>query len=312
MADNNQNWRNQSQQSGHDWDQNRNRYNQENESRNRENSGSYYGHAGYGYGAQDRDRFENEGYGSYNNDYENRVRYGNQQNDWRERQQRNQGQGSNWDRDQELGSTSNDYNSNRRQRNTGSGYSSQYGMENYGDSSTSGYRQNYGQWGYEGPGAGAGYYGNRGYRDQNYGKGREHDRDWWDKTKDEVSSWFGDEDAERRRRRDRVMSENYRGKGPKDYRRSEDRIREDVCDRLTDDYMLDATNIQIQVQGDEVVLSGSVNTREQKRRAEDIVDSISGVKNVENRIRVNPGSEGYTSGAIGTSSEKVRLSKDDK
>ena len=38
MADNNQNWRNQSQQSGHDWDQNRNRYNQENESRNRENS----------------------------------------------------------------------------------------------------------------------------------------------------------------------------------------------------------------------------------------------------------------------------------
>jgi osmotically-inducible protein OsmY len=122
----------------------------------------------------------------------------------------------------------------------------------------------------------------------NYGNANQggYDRGWWERTKDEVSSWFGDDDAERRRNRDQQQSGGYRGKGPKDYQRSEDRIREDVCDRLTDDDMLDATNINVQIQGNEVVLTGTVNSREQKRRAEDLVESISGVRNVENRIRV--------------------------
>lgn len=36
-----------------------------------------------------------------------------------------------------------------------------------------------------------------------------------------------------------------------------------------------------------MVLTGSVNSKEAKRRAEDLVESISGVRNVENRIRVD-------------------------
>jgi osmotically-inducible protein OsmY len=32
-----------------------------------------------------------------------------------------------------------------------------------------------------------------------------------------------------------------RGRGPKNYQRSEERIREDVCDRLSDDYLIDAS-----------------------------------------------------------------------
>ncbi|TCJ14448.1 BON domain-containing protein [Flaviaesturariibacter flavus] len=79
----------------------------------------------------------------------------------------------------------------------------------------------------------------------------------------------------------------FRGRGPRDYHRSEERIREDVCDRLTDDDWLDASHVQVQVQGNEVILSGEVNSREEKRRAEDVVESISGVQHVENRIRVN-------------------------
>lgn len=127
----------------------------------------------------------------------------------------------------------------------------------------------------------------------NYGNANQggFDRDWWDKTRDEVSSWFGDEDADRRREMDYRMNSgsNYRGRGPKDYNRSEDRIREDVCDRLTDDTWLDASEVQVEVKGKDVILSGTVNNRNQKRRAEDLVESISGVKNVENRIRIgNP------------------------
>ena len=154
----------------------------------------------------------------------------------------------------------------------------------------------------------------RNRHDSNYGNagGGRNDRDWWDRTKDEVSSWFGDDDAERRRNRDHMNTGGgYRGRGPKDYHRSEDRIREDVCDRLTDDDMLDATNIQVQIQGDNVILSGTVHNREQKRRAEDLAESISGVRDVENRIRVHQ-NESYGSNSserpeqTGTTNEIIR------
>lgn len=112
-----------------------------------------------------------------------------------------------------------------------------------------------------------------------------HDRDWWDRASDEVASWFGDDDAERRRRRDE--QENHRGRGPKGYQRSDERIREDVNDRLTDDPWVDASDIEVTVNNREVILSGEVHDRSAKRRAEDIAERVLGVQNVENRIRVN-------------------------
>ena len=118
------------------------------------------------------------------------------------------------------------------------------------------------------------------------GRNRDQDRGWWDKTKDEVSSWFGDDDAERRRRMDESQAP-HRGKGPKGYTRSDERIKEDVNDRLSDDPYVDASEIEVTVKNCEVTLTGTVNSRNEKRRAEDVVDSISGVKNVENRLRVN-------------------------
>ncbi len=78
----------------------------------------------------------------------------------------------------------------------------------------------------------------------------------------------------------------YAGRGPKDYRRSDDRVREEVCDLMTDDPMLDASEITVQVSEGVVTLSGSVTSREQKRRAEDVAESISGVKDVANQLRV--------------------------
>lgn len=76
------------------------------------------------------------------------------------------------------------------------------------------------------------------------------------------------------------------GKGPSGYTRSDERIREDVCDRLTDDPYVDATHVEVSVQGGEVTLAGSVDRREDKRRAEDIAERVSGVREVNNRLRV--------------------------
>jgi osmotically-inducible protein OsmY len=130
---------------------------------------------------------------------------------------------------------------------------------------------------------------NSGYNRSNdydrYEDRQRNDRDWWDKAGDEVASWFGDEDAERRRRRDEQQS--HRGRGPKGYQRSDERIREDVNDRLTDDPWIDASDIEVTVNNREVILSGEVHDRSSKRRAEDIAEGILGVQNVENRIRVN-------------------------
>ena len=76
------------------------------------------------------------------------------------------------------------------------------------------------------------------------------------------------------------------GRGPKGYQRSDDRIREDICDRMTEDPILDASEIEIDVRQGEVTLTGSVTSRDQKRRAEDIAERIGGVRDVTNQLRV--------------------------
>ena len=78
-----------------------------------------------------------------------------------------------------------------------------------------------------------------------------------------------------------------RGRGPRNYARSDDRIKEDVNDRLTDDGFLDATEIECSVDNREVTLSGTVDSRQAKRRAEDLAESVSGVTHVQNNLRVS-------------------------
>ena len=78
----------------------------------------------------------------------------------------------------------------------------------------------------------------------------------------------------------------HRGKGPSGFMRSDERVKEQVCEVLSDDDRIDATHIEVTVKNGEVVLSGSVEDRHQKRLAEDVVENISGVKDVQNQIRV--------------------------
>jgi osmotically-inducible protein OsmY len=86
-------------------------------------------------------------------------------------------------------------------------------------------------------------------------------------------------------------SGNYAGKGPRGYHRSDERIKEEICDRLTEDPMIDASEVTVDVTAGEVILAGTVADRWQKRRAEDVAERVGGVRDVTNHVRVNRGHE---------------------
>jgi hypothetical protein len=78
----------------------------------------------------------------------------------------------------------------------------------------------------------------------------------------------------------------FTGMGPQGYQRSDERIHEEVCERLTHHGRIDASQIDLQVQDGEVTLSGTVEHREMKRLAEDAIENIYGITNIQNNIKV--------------------------
>jgi len=130
----------------------------------------------------------------------------------------------------------------------------------------------YGAGGYEAGGYGTGSYGSD--RDDwrlapGTPFGPNHDRELYGRTHE----WQGRPD--------------YVGRGPKGYRRGDDRVREDVCESLARDARVDASDVEVEVKEGEVTLSGFVRTRDEKHRTEDLIESIPGVRDVHNHLRVS-------------------------
>ena len=80
----------------------------------------------------------------------------------------------------------------------------------------------------------------------------------------------------------------YAGRGPRGYQRADDRIRDDVNERLTRHPDIDASDIEVQVNNGEVILTGTVDHRDAKRMAEDVAEEVFGVREVHNQLRVQP------------------------
>jgi hypothetical protein len=81
-------------------------------------------------------------------------------------------------------------------------------------------------------------------------------------------------------------TQSYRGVGPRSYRRSDQKIQEEVEDRFTDDPHLNPSNLEITTREGVVTLTGTVPDRGQKRRAEDLAESVAGVRDVENHLMI--------------------------
>lgn len=80
---------------------------------------------------------------------------------------------------------------------------------------------------------------------------------------------------------------NHRGKGPKGYQRSDEKIKEDISEQLSDHENIDASDIEVDVQNGKVTLTGRVKDKTSKRRIEDLAEDVLGVKNVKNDIAVS-------------------------
>ncbi len=78
----------------------------------------------------------------------------------------------------------------------------------------------------------------------------------------------------------------HTGRGPKGYQKSDERILEQVCERLADHPGIDARDICVEVNQGVVILSGCVHSRATKWLAEDIVESVPGIRDIENRLEV--------------------------
>lgn len=164
----------------------------------------------------------------------------------------------------------------------------------------------------------SGFRSSSNYRDASYRDPRDADRDearriygkspeergFFERAGDEVASWFGSEDAARRREFDERYAGIHRGRGPRNYIRTDERICEEVNDRLTEDPYVDASDIVVTVRSGEVILDGMVENRFAKRRAEDTAEGVSGVQHVQNNLRYRQPTSTGAAAMAGLSGEK--------
>jgi osmotically-inducible protein OsmY len=123
------------------------------------------------------------------------------------------------------------------------------------------------------------------FRDDRHGSDTPFD------PEDEVETYVGPMRRYRRvGQRFRAQRGPHAGVGPAGYRRADERIQEDVCEFLTEDGLIDASGVEVSVEDGEVTLEGTVSSRAQKRRAEDLTEIVLGVVDVHNRLRLGSAS----------------------
>lgn len=127
------------------------------------------------------------------------------------------------------------------------------------------------------PAYGGGYFGDSRSGDQSYNGGQRMYRD----------------DVGDRGRSGGTQGVARRPVGPKGYKRPDERVHEDVCERLAMNRYVDVSDVSVEVTNGVVMLEGTVQARREKYMIEEIAEAVFGVNEVENRLRVqrNEGTE---------------------
>jgi osmotically-inducible protein OsmY len=149
-----------------------------------------------------------------------------------------------------------------------------YGRSGYGREGYYGGAQEYGRGGRYGTGR---YGGEYGYGERGYTGGSEYGRGYGEYSYT-APYWSYTEMW--------MIPGPYTGRGPSGYRRSDERIMEDINERLLQHGQIDATDVNVSVSNGEATLTGQVGSRMEKRLAEDVAESCPGVREVHNNLRV--------------------------
>jgi osmotically-inducible protein OsmY len=164
------------------------------------------------------------------------------------------------------GKSARDEPDNRGMRGTGGegGYST-LGGGVYPDEGSSDDAPSYGDWQRHSTGATSGARGQEGF-------GNPGENTW------------GEEQfrAERREEQGRRQTNS----GPRGRRKSDESLRQEIREILTADPELEAVDIEVEVEGGAVTLRGTVVDPDARLLAEELVESLAGVREVHNRLRV--------------------------
>jgi hypothetical protein len=88
---------------------------------------------------------------------------------------------------------------------------------------------------------------------------------------------------------DARLRPSQRGRGPRGASRSDERIREQVCEALTVLDDVDASDVEVSVRDGDVLLCGTVPEHAMKRAAELAAERCRGVTHVQNLMHVRRG-----------------------
>ncbi|HEY7637725.1 MAG TPA: BON domain-containing protein [Gemmatimonadales bacterium] len=88
-------------------------------------------------------------------------------------------------------------------------------------------------------------------------------------------------------RQERRSAENSeRRRGERRQQRPDESVAREINEILSEDPELEAGEIEVQVEGGAVTLIGTVDSSDAKFLAEELIESVAGVREVHNRLRV--------------------------
>lgn len=97
---------------------------------------------------------------------------------------------------------------------------------------------------------------------------------------------------------DNPFVHNHIGKGPKGYQKSDTNILEDVCEALYISPLVDASEVEVSVSEGIVYLRGVIENRRMKKDAQNVVERVPGVMDVQNVLKIKS-TEDFLSGLTG-------------
>jgi len=137
-----------------------------------------------------------------------------------------------------------------------------------------------------------------------YGRWREPQRDYYGQVQ-RGGSFFGDNRDERPGERGGLLRRIFK-RGPKGYQRTDERLREDISERLMYASYIDSSEVTVAVAGGKVTLEGTVPDRYMKHAIEDLVDECPGIQDIDNRVRVQSQREDLSQDVSTTGSRQTR------